>query len=401
LVKRACVRRSAIAALVLAMWTGCDLYLAPDSDEGRSRDEPAVELFVVHSLAETIDSVSLDSDGAFLGADRNLVVTGAVPNDIVRVGPYVVIAISGENEVLVVTENEFVPSDRIDLGANRNPMRVTPLGPAGPDEARWYVAASNLLADSVTIVDVRAGSRLIELDVGPAPQAIVAYPGSSADEIRIVVSNTSFASDRPTDIPFGPATLTELTVSVDGDGIVDLIDTRTIDLEEPDHDPATESGCNPADLVPVSSTGELVVVCSGVNLLPGGGGSDDGEVLILDDETFAISRRVPIGGSPATASLSADSPDATLYTAGVDGIRTVTRTGGAGWIAPVDTAAALLLSSGSTGSFFSECVRVDSSLIIADFAGDRILRVDPASGTILESVGTSDGPIAILLDDES
>lgn len=387
--------------------SSCDLFSVPDDvGGGRSIAEPTREIFILHSLAESLSTVALNADDAVGAVDRDVLLTGAVPNDLVRVGPLLALVVSGENALLTVNEGSLRLSRTIDLGTGRNPMRIAAFADAtSSSSARWLVAVTNLLTDTVSVVDVDRGSVLAEFGVGPSPQAILALPGADQSQIRLVVSNTNFRADRPSEIPYGPGSLTELVIEIasddSGSPVVGLGSSRTIALEEPGYDDDSESGLNPGELLALPAAGELLVIGSGVNLLPGGGGSDDGTVLVLDVHTLEILDRVSIGGSPATGALRADATDTTLYTAGVDGIRRLVRRDASGWDSPSDTYATLIAESGITGSLFADCLVVDGVLYVADFAGDRLRVLDADTAAPLQEVSLSDGPVALLWDDES
>lgn len=393
-----------ISILVLA---SCQLFLAPeDTGGGRSIAEPSRELFVIHSLAESLSTVPIDIEGDPGVVDADALLTGAVPNDILRVGPLLVVVVSGENALRTIVEDRLVVSGTIDLGSGRNPMRAASLSVASPLEtARWLVAVTNLFTDSVTIVNIEDNVVVAEFSVGPSPQAILALPGSDDSHVRLVVSNTNFRADRPSEIPYGPGSLTELvlTIALEGAGApaVSLDSTRTIQIEEPDYDPNTEAGINPGELLSLAGTGEILVVGAGVNYTEGGGGADDGQVLILDRDSLAVLQRIAIGGSPATGALSADDAETALYTAGVDGIRLLRRDASTGWETVADSSLTLLVPSGPSGSLFADCLVLDAHLIVADFAGDRLLRLNANTGSEIGTTALSDGPIALLWDDES
>lgn len=398
--------KTAVLWTAIVLFASCELFLAPEDGNGRTATEADREIFAIHSLAESLSAIPVAEDGALGTVDADLLTTGAVPNDLVRVGSLLAAVVSGENVILTIVENSLVSSTSIDLGTNRNPMRVAPFADASSLEAaRWLVATSNLLADSVSIVDIEHGTVVAEFDVGPSPQAVFALAGDEEASVRLLVSNTNYRADRPPEIPYGPGTLTELIIEVEtnseGTPAVELVSERTIDLEDASYDEESEAGLNPAEVLALPATDEIVVICSGVNLLPGGDGADDGAVLVLDLDSLAVLRRITIGGSPSTATLTGNASETILYTAGVDGIRRLYRDAVLGWETPATTDASLFASSGEVGSFFSDCVVADDLLYVADFSGDQLLVLDTDTGAKIEERTLSEGPIALLWDDES
>ncbi len=396
----ASINKCLISLVSLLVLSGCELFLVPsDGGEGRTRTETSREIFVLHSLAESISVLEIDDDGQPSASDANVLQTGAIPNDIVRLGPLLLFVVSGENAVVSAVEDTLNLRSRVDLGTNRNPMRISAFADATANQdARWLVAATNLLSDTVSIVNVDRGAVIAEFPVGPSPQAILLTPGTTSAEVRIIVSNTNFRTDRPPEIPYGPGSLTELRVVVENASTVSLLSTRQIDLEDTDYDEVSDAGVNPGDLVDLPAVDEVLVIGSGVNLAPGGGGADDGTVIVLDRETLAINRRIAIGGSPGRGVITADAPSTVLYTAGVDGVRRIERDAGA-WATPSGTT--LLVSSGATGSLFADCIVVDDVIYVADFSADRVLTIEASTGARLAETPVSDGPIALLWDIET
>lgn len=327
---RAPARRAPVCVALIAILyiTGCSLVTAPGSIGERAGD-PARELFVVHSLAETLSAVELAGDGSFVSAQDDVSYLGAIPNDATRVEESILVTLSGQNELLLLEESSLAEQQRITLPAGSNPMQSVNLGSysdgtAAPGDG--VVATTNLLSASVRFHDLESrtwrDAPPWEAPVGRAPQALSALPGSSADEMRLAIANTAYSAERPSDRPYGAATLTVLTLAIDTEAespSFEVVGSSTVDLEAAGFDPETESGLNPTaivDLPDAGTNGEVAVVGSGVNYGTGGSGNDDGTVVVLDRATLSEVARVAVGGSPGSAVAHESGSDLQLFLAG-------------------------------------------------------------------------------------
>jgi hypothetical protein len=429
-----------LAALtgVFASVTGCDLWDPPRETSSR-RYDPIVELFVVNSLAETLTSIELDGTGRFVGSQDDAAIVGSVPNAIIPFasGAELAITISGQNRVLLLDESTFVTTGAIDLGSGVNPMvtaevRPSLFGTTGLFTGRLHLhdregyAARDGSGNSVAPLTGPTDSR--------APQAILAVTntGGGAGEVRVLVTNTAYSSSRPSEYPFGAATLTAFRLAVAADAgtaggapQMGVVETVTYQLEASGDLPAitgdgesiSKSGLNPQQIIDgpsAGASGEIVVVGAGVNYGNGGAGNDDGVVLVLDRGALIdgaalpaagnaiVTRRVAIGGSPgAGVVLNRDDGGFTLITAGTTALRTVNRADagtGTAWTEPLSSGAAVVYTATGGLPFLSDIAAWNDNVYVADFGNDRVLRFSwNGSGglTYRESRGVSDGPIAV------
>jgi len=251
---------------------------------------------------------------------------------------------------------------------------------------------------------------------GLSPQAILplSEPGEPGT-VRLVVANTAYSTTRPSDIPFGPATLSVFTLALSGTAAVpqaSLDSSETVELEDEGYDPNTESGLNPVALVDMNeidpAIDELLVIGSGINYGSGGSGEDDGTLLVLNRTTLEIKQRIPLGGSPGAAVvLERDDSGLVLLTAGTDGIRSIQRAPGAPawtnqWEAPSVTT-----EYTATGGlpFLADIVSRGDQVYVADFGNNRVLRFrfdgSGTPGSFLDGPrevrAVSDGPVALLV----
>ena len=241
----------------------------------------------------------------------------------------------------------------------------------------------------------------------PAPQALLALPGRASKEIRLLVANTAFSTDRDGPGPFGPGTLTLLTLHIDdatSPGEVLVSSKESIDLELPGYDPATDTGLNPTALVHLSAAGpngEVAVICSGVNYGTTSTGDDDGRVIILDSEGMTVTDRLEVGGSPGSVVKRTDSVGGekrtTLYLAGPTGIRSVQRNS-TGWSREVRKE--YDAGAGAALPFLSDLAIMKDILYASDFANNRVLAFkveeDGSLSSVIEEQATSHGPVSLL-----
>ena len=388
-----------IAALLALLFAGCSVFSNAEdaASDGRSLDRDR-ELFVIHSLAETISSVELASDGSLADVQADVQYLGAVPNHVLRFGEELVVTLSGQNELLRLDESTLRVTGRLSHGAGSNPMETTSL-------AVDLLATTHLLAGRVQIDDPLDRSwsspQPWTYQVGQAPQALLSLPGSSQSQVRLLVANTSFSTDSDGASPFGRGTISSMIFEVDRSGTdprIEQISESTIDLEPSDFDPLLDSGSNPTALVDVPALSEVLVVGSGLNYGADGAGADDGVLMTLDRSNVTVKERREIGGSPGAAVLLPEGTGHRLYLGGPTGIRSIYHNGTA-W------AAASRMEYDATGGgslpLIADIAYFSNTIYAADFANNRILAFSVSgdgSLSLRETVEVSQGPIALLVD---
>ncbi|TVR04728.1 MAG: hypothetical protein EA403_04535 [Spirochaetaceae bacterium] len=414
MVKSMRLRRIAVIAwlaMTLVSATACSLIFSPDQSVGSGRTRPRTvpELFVVHSLAETLTAVGLSSLGVIDSVDADVALVGSIPNHLLAVGNQLVVTSSGENRLVVLDIDTLQRVAVIDLGSGRNPYTSTALSDNESDPAFGLVATTNWLTDTVSVSNLatrrvihrdHAGShQRAEFSVGPRPQAVVALPGDNPGHMRIVTANTNFSAGS-----FGVATLTELTVSIEESGnvtepvSVELEAARSVPLS---HNGQGAEGLNPTALIVLPDAGPhgtLVVVGSGTNT---GGGTDDGVVLFLNAGTLVVEQRLTVGGSPGSGAAFVSAFDSFVVLAGIEGLRAVRFDAGTNqWVGGDLLIAAA--PGGSGLSFFSDIAVVEEYAYVSDFQNNRLLgyqlAVDAEDGLSLNPVSStslSQGPIAL------
>ena len=404
------------------MSASCSLWNAPPVREGRDpAGDPARELLVVHGRAETLSSLTLDETGAVTARNLDLTVLGASPNAITAgaAPSELAVTLSGENAVLFIDESSLTVTGRLTLPVNSNPMESLSLGrlvAQAPD--LW--ATTTLVTGAVRVHDagnrrwsLAEGSVPVNLAAGAAPQALTALPAPPGSSVRLVTAATAFGLGPSDEQPFGTATLTVIDLSVDGaaEPQIQVIHQANRPFRDPGSAVVDTAGLNPTALHHLSATGELLVVGSGVNYGSGGGvgGADDGELLILADDSLAVLHRLSVGGSPGSVVVVGAGGGAyRVYLGGVEGIRMAERHGDGSWSLPTSGVPAYSAAAAGGLSLIADVAvyHGGSELVLyaADYWNDRVLvfGVDGADGslTLTDTVPVSAGPQALAVVEE-
>lgn len=396
-------QRYAAFLVVILLVSGCSLFDSSDTSDGRSVD-PRREIFVVHSLAETISSVALNGDGSFGSVQPDLQYLGAVPNHILRLGEELLVTLSGQNELLRLDESTLQVTGRINHGAGNNPMETVSFYPGSGTTtlADGLVVTTHLFTDRVRIDDVRGRSWQSgppwTSAAGQAPQALLALPGSSASQVRLLVANTAFSTSNPASAPYGDGTVTATTFQLTSSGSrgsLTEIPSEVVNLED------GGTGTNPTAIIDAPALNQVLVIGSGVNYGGGGNGADDGTLTILHRDDLSRQDRIVVGDSPGSAVLLPEGSGHRLYMAGPTGIKSIDHDGSS-WAA---SARAEYNATGGGGSlpFIADIARYGNTLYAADFANSRLLAFGVGADGALSlrgSLSVSQGPVALLVDVE-
>ena len=211
--------RPLLLAAGVALLGGCgdDASRPPDGTPGAS-------LYVLNTLGETIDRISL-STGL---VSYNVMATGASPNDlVVNDDATLWLANSGSNDVWKVDLTSLSTEKTVDLGVGRNPYNLTRRAAGG-------VAVTNWLANEVVLI-ATDGAIVRRVPVGRNPEAVIELGG------RLIV--TAVAYDFPSNT-YGPGKVYALNAAGTA-----LADSATVPL-------------NPQALIS-GPGGRLHVICTG------------------------------------------------------------------------------------------------------------------------------------------
>lgn len=343
-------RPAFFAAALSALFCSCD----PAADSGgRTVPDLSRAVYIVNNLAETVSVYDPDS-GAM---HDDAIVVGQVPNDIKYWDGRFFVVDSMDNDVRVYGETDYSLLKTVHLGVNRNPYSLI----VDADRGRLFVP--NFLAGTVSVIDLSTYGVLKEIDVGTGPEGGCYLDG------KVYVANTGYYD------------------SSWGEGSVSVIDAETLSVLSL---VSIGVGTNPQTILPVPSRSQVHVVCSGNNVSDTE--DDDGTIVILDTSSYAVVSELEIGGSPLVSADGFDSASGRVYLAGAGGVM-----------------AYLASASPSIEHDYSDFFYDADGLVPAaaydaadglvyalDFRASRLLIID-SSGSLVRSVSTGDGPIALAL----
>lgn len=397
------VRGGALGICVAVLIGGCALWVTPTMRDGRS-DAPERELLVLNNLSQTVSSVLLAENGAFIDVDHDITQVGAVPGGLVAAGQEIVITLSGENRLIFLDRDRLVLSDSdIVLSPNTNPMQTVFLGAGVFATTGLFSGRVHLSRRDGTALAV-PGVAEETLRVGTAPQALIRLAGMPDTEPRIVAAATGFDTSRPSATPFGKSSV--VLFSLERTGSLDPVIT-TVKREATWQD--DRDGRNVTALLDVAAVDETVdeilLIGSGINMGAGGTGKDDGTILVLHRDTLAVLQDISVGGSPGGGVVVARNDGGlTLFLAGVEGITSLQRPPGATMWDVHSSVQEYDASAGGGLPLLAGMAVWNGSLYVADFGNDRILRfeMEENPGWRLgaepdESITVSDGPQSLAI----
>ena len=332
------------ASLVALALGGC--ADDPAIDPGDPSSAPAV--FVVNSLGETLSRVLL----ADQTVNENAVALGVAPNAL-AIAPdgktaYVVSSLS--NRVDIVDLDTPAAIGAIDVGAGSNPFAIALLG-AGDG----YV--SNFVTDEVVHLDLVARATGHRIPVGQAPEGLLLVPavgGAPAGDLYVAV--TGFDSTGA----YGPGEVVVIAVPAD------TVRARL------------HVGVNPQGLA-LAPDGRVHVVCTGDYA------THVGRVFVIDPAGPAVIDSVEVGGAPSAITVL---PGNQGYVVGWDDFKSY----GPGQ--PVLSLGALAGETGLTALAWDD---TDGVLYVTQFSASRLQAIDVEADSVLWSVPTGQGPVAVAV----
>lgn len=219
-------------------------------------------LFVVNGLAESVSRIDVSENRVW----NNVFTTDNVPQQIRIKGDslYVLNSVSSTLQIFNLSSGQEVK--KIDLGTSKNPWDFTFCKSSGK------IFVSNLMANSVSVVDVASGSVLDSIGVGISPEGIFAANG------RVYVTNTAYDAS---------------TYSY-GQGTVYVIDAAAHTVTDSILTPT-----NPQSIA-VGPNGRLHVVCTG-NFW-----NIPGVVVVVNPVTNSIVDTIAVGGTPSGITITSD-----------------------------------------------------------------------------------------------
>ncbi|GBE28785.1 hypothetical protein BMS3Bbin03_02736 [bacterium BMS3Bbin03] len=306
------------------------------------------DLFVLNGLGETVSKIGLTEDRIW----NNLYTTGDVPNQIRVWGDSLYILNSVSSTLQIVNLSAGRQVAEIDLGVNKNPWNFAYSKSSGK------IFITNLMANSVSVVDVAAKAVVDSIDVGGSPEGILVVGN------RVYVTNTAYDAATYT---YGQGTV--LVIDALSGTVIDTINT-----------PA-----NPQALA-VDSGGRIHVVCTG-NF-----GNVAGSVVILNPATNAIVDTVRVGGTPGEITIT-QSGKAYLSAGGWVGNGVVLK-----YDALTDSVLRGTNNPIITG-LGAMSVLADNAghVFVSAFSDDRVDVIDVSADSVVQTYNVGDGPQSLAL----
>lgn len=320
------------------------------SQASYSQDVPRT-LYVLNGLGRTISKMPLDTETV----SNDVLVVGSIPSQILTRGDKIYVVNSLPEGITVIDGRTDQIVRNVSLTAGSNPWAMAFVG-----TNRAYV--TNLLANTVTVVDLATGDSLNTIDVGEGPQGI------------LVVGNTAYVANTGGFPDYTPSTVSVIDIRTD-------LVTKTLPV-----------AANPQDLA-LAPDGKVHVLCSGPF------GANQGKVYIINpfgapDFTPAVVDSVRLGGFPGDIVITRD------------GIAYVADFGDEnnGFLYSYNTATGEVLHDASDPLRVGKgAMRLlydfrTETVYVSNFSDDTVQRLDAATGNVLATFGFGDGAqdLAIL-----
>lgn len=301
-------------------------------------------LYVLNGLGRTVSKMALQT-GVI---DNDIATVGSVPNRIVSHGEFVYVVNSVPPGITVIDGRSNAVVRNIPLTNGSNPWDLAVVG-----ANKAYV--SNLLANTIAVVDLATGDSLNSIAVGEGPEGI------------LVANNTAYVANTGNFPDFSPSTVS--VIDIRSDSV-----TKTLDVP-----------MNPQDLAQ-GPDGRIYVVCTG-NFAEVGG-----KIAVIDpfgdvDFTPVVVDTIDIGGSPGDIGVTTDGlaylPD---FGDGTNGFLYAYNI----FTGQVlhDNSNPLLVGNGAMHIFFDA---VAGKLYVNNFSDDSVQELDPATAAVVNSFAFGDG----------
>jgi len=308
-------------------------------------------LYVLNGLGRTVSKMNLDSGDI----SNDVVTVGSVPNRILTNGEFVYVVNSVPPGITVIDGKTDAVVQNIALADGSNPWDMAFVG-----ADRAYV--TNLLANTVTVLDLANGDSVKSIPVGEGPEGI------------LVVNNTAYVANTGNFPDYDPST-------------VSVIDIRTDSVTKTLAVPT-----NPQDLA-LGPDGNIYVVCTG-NF-----GDIGGKIAVINpfadtDFTPLVVDTVEIGGSPGDIEITTggmvylpdfgDGTNGFLYAYDVFAGSVIN-----------DATNPILVGNGAMQVFFDAST---GALYVNNFSDDAVQQLNAVDATVQGTFAFGDGAqqVAIL-----
>lgn len=314
-----------------------------------AQDTPR-NLYVLNNLGRTLSRMNLETSEI----TNDILTVGNIPNRIHTRGDKIYVVNSTPAGITIIDGQTEEISNTIALAEGSNPWDMAFVG-----NRKVYV--TNLLANSVTVIDVVSGDSLASIPVGENPEGI------------LVVNNTAYVANTGGFPDYTPSTISVIDIRADSV-------TKTLDVP-----------LNPQDLA-LAPDGNIHVVCTG-NF-----GDVSGRVAVINpfgdtDFTPLVVDTIEVGGSPGDIVITTDGlaylPDfgdgtnGFVYSYNVFSSEIIN-----------DSTNPVLVGNGAMALLFDPPT---GNLYVSNFSDDTVQLLDASSGAVLNTFSFGDGVQAMAI----
>jgi len=314
-----------------------------------AQDTPRT-LYVLNNLGRTLSKMNLETSEI----TNDILTVGNIPNRIHTRGDKIYVVNSTPAGIAIIDGQTEEVSNTIALAEGSNPWDMAFVG-----TSKAYV--TNLLANSVTVIDLVSGDSLTSIPVGENPEGI------------LVVNNTAYVANTGGYPDYTPSTVSVIDIRADSV-------TKTLDVP-----------LNPQDLA-LAPDGNIHVVCTG-NF-----GNVSGRVAVINpfgdtDFTPLVVDTIEVGGSPGNIVITTDGlaylPD---FGDGANGFVYSYNVFSGAIIN--DSTNPILVGNGAMTLLFDTPT---GNLYVSNFSDDTVQMLDASSGAVLNTFGFGDGAQAMAI----
>ena len=314
-----------------------------------AQDTPRT-LYVLNNLGRTLSKMNLETSEI----TNDILTVGNIPNRIHTRGDKIYVVNSTPAGIAIIDGQTGEVSNTIALAEGSNPWDMAFVG-----TSKAYV--TNLLANSVTVIDLVSGDSLTSIPVGENPEGI------------LVVNNTAYVANTGGYPDYALSTVSVIDIRADSV-------TKTLDVP-----------LNPQDLA-LAPDGNIHVVCTG-NF-----GNVSGRVAVINpfgdtDFTPLVVDTIEVGGSPGDIVITTDGlaylPDfgdgtnGFVYSYNVFSSEIIN-----------DSTNPVLVGNGAMALLFDPPT---GNLYVSNFSDDTVQLLDASSGAVLNTFSFGDGAQAMAI----
>lgn len=346
--------------------------IAPDTGDAPVpvRDSyPVDEVWICNTLGESVSVCNADrlttATAPWIANDCFL--TGSAPNRISFFAGQGWIVDSYGNSLTRFSPDTARVTGAIGLGTGHNPWEAVCFTAGNGSD---YALVTAFLSDRLLVVDLAAATLVREIRLLP--------PGGTGYRARpegiAVMGRRAYITCTGWD--FSAGTFRE--------GFLAVLDLTGDDPAAWTNLSYHQTATNPQAVLPVPTRAEVHILATGRN------GEDGGLVQVFATNTMALVTNIPCGGSPHRFAGAADGR---TWLAGGNALLRYNRL-----TLALDHSSGAPLYQGAVDAWLSAVAFATNTgrLYLLDFSRDRLLELDPDTGTVLAETATGDGPVDLV-----